>query len=71
RCNKRDALVGRLPNSSRVFAATGGFKISFGIAHLIAKCLVVDLMGQEAEISLPPSYLPEHHFSDIGQDRSP
>ncbi|MBS8258625.1 FAD-binding oxidoreductase [Roseibium polysiphoniae] len=70
RCNKRDALVGQLPNSSRVFAATGGFKISFGIAHLIAKCLVADLMGQESEISLPPSYLPGHHFSEFGQDHA-
>jgi glycine/D-amino acid oxidase-like deaminating enzyme len=63
RCHKRDPLAGRLPGYRTAYAATGGFKISFGIAHLIADCLVAEMTGQQARHHLPATFRPEHHFS--------
>lgn len=62
RCNKRDALVGAVPGTRQTYVATGGFKISFGIAHLIADALVAELSGTSPEVVLPPSYQTAHHF---------
>ena len=62
RCHKRDPLVGRLPGHSRILAAAGGFKISFGIAHLVAEALVADLTDRKPTHALPGTFYPEHHF---------
>ncbi|MEO9529332.1 FAD-dependent oxidoreductase [Roseibium sp.] len=62
RCHKRDPLVGPLPGFQNVFTATGGYKISFGIAHLVAEALVADMTGKSAEHPLPETFRPEHHF---------
>lgn len=63
RCNKRDPLVGRVPGQERMLVATGGFKISFGIAHRIAEALVDTATGRSGRITLPDSFRPEHHFA--------
>ncbi|MHA7773704.1 NAD(P)/FAD-dependent oxidoreductase [Roseibium sp. M-1] len=65
RCHKRDPLAGRLPGYHTAFAATGGFKISFGIAHLIADALVAELTGLPASHPLPATFRPEHHFETV------
>lgn len=62
RCNKRDPLIGRLPGYETLFAATGGFKISFGIAHLVADCLVSEITGTAPQLELPETFRPDHHF---------
>ncbi|WP_428671680.1 NAD(P)/FAD-dependent oxidoreductase [Roseibium sp.] len=62
RCNKRDPLVGKLPGHDAVHAATGGFKISFGIAHQIADCLIAEITGKTPRQPLPATFRPEHHF---------
>lgn len=62
RCHKRDPLVGRLPGHEKVFAATGGFKISFGIAHLIADALIAEISGKNPVIPLPATFRPDQHF---------
>lgn len=62
RCNKRDPMIGRLPGRIRTFAATGGYKISFGIAHLVADGLVAELAGRTPHHPLPDTFRPEHHF---------
>ncbi|WP_434052729.1 MAG: FAD-dependent oxidoreductase [Roseibium sp.] len=62
RCNKRDPLVGCLPGQRSLYAATGGYKISFGIAHLVADCLVSEIEGVDARQKLPQTFVPEHHF---------
>ncbi|MDN3718644.1 FAD-dependent oxidoreductase [Roseibium salinum] len=62
RCNKRDPLVGKLPGLDATYAAAGGFKISFGIAHLVADCLVAEITGRAATHPLPATFRPEHHF---------
>ncbi|ASP31918.1 FAD-binding oxidoreductase [Labrenzia sp. VG12] len=62
RCHKRDPLVGRLPGHENVFAATGGFKISFGIAHLIADALIAEISGKKPVVPLPETFRTDHHF---------
>lgn len=62
RCHKRDPMIGRLPGHDTVFAATGGFKISFGIAHLVADALVAEIMDRDADHPLPATFRPRHHF---------
>lgn len=62
RCNKRDPLIGLLPGHTKTYAATGGFKISYGIAHLVADALVSELTGRQAVADLPETFRPGHHF---------
>ncbi|CTQ56189.1 Glycine oxidase [Roseibium album] len=62
RCNKRDPLIGKLPGFNKIYAATGGFKISFGIAHLVADCLIAEILGQTPQHPLPETFRPDHHF---------
>ncbi|CTQ60423.1 NAD(P)/FAD-dependent oxidoreductase [Roseibium album] len=62
RCNKRDPMVGRLPGFDAVYAATGGYKISFGIAHLVADCLVSEFAQGKPQHELPQTFRPTHHF---------
>jgi len=64
RCHKRDPLVGRLPGSRSLYAATGGYKISFGIAHLVAECLIAEIMQEGAGLELPQTFAPKHHFGE-------
>ena len=62
RNHRRDPLAGKLPGFDTAFAATGGFKISFGIAHLIADALVAEMTGREPVVPLPETFRPAHHF---------
>ncbi len=62
RCNKRDPLAGLLPGYSRTFVATGGYKISYGIAHSIADALVAEMLEKEVSVALPATFQPDHHF---------
>ncbi len=64
RCNKRDPLVGLLPEKAKTYAATGGYKISFGIAHLAADALIAEITGTEPPVPLPDTFRPENHFGD-------
>lgn len=43
----RDPMLGPIPGASGVLAMAGGFKISFGIAHRMADCLVAEITGEE------------------------
>jgi glycine/D-amino acid oxidase-like deaminating enzyme len=56
----RDPLVGPVPGHPNVIALTGGFKISFGMAHRLAACAVDYALGRE------PRGLPEN-FTLAGQ----
>ena len=58
----REPIVGALPGFVDVYLFTGGFKISFGIAHYAAKALVQEITGKPSQIALPRTFLPEHHF---------
>ncbi|QLF68300.1 FAD-binding oxidoreductase [Peteryoungia desertarenae] len=57
----RDPMVGCHPFAAKVVALTGGFKVSFGIAHLLANAAIDAVEGRES--ALPPSFSVMHHIS--------
>ncbi len=66
----KDPMVGKVSPDSRVYMATGGFKISFGIAHRLAEYVVSDLVQKQIKIALPKSYGIAHHIKcgvDMGR----
>ncbi|MEM7422276.1 MAG: FAD-dependent oxidoreductase [Pseudomonadota bacterium] len=54
----REPLVGPWPAAPRTWLATGGFKISFGIAHAVADAVVAGIAGCPAPIPLPETFDP-------------
>lgn len=56
----RDPMLGAIPGAPGVFAMTGGFKISFGIAHRMADCLVAEITGAEGP-ETPQSFSVLYH----------
>jgi glycine/D-amino acid oxidase-like deaminating enzyme len=70
KCHERDPIVGFLPGQNPLYVATGGFKITFGIAHRLAECAVAELLGADAASSLPETFRPAHHLSAAGAHRS-
>jgi glycine oxidase len=58
RAEGREPLVGALPGASNAILATGGFKISFAIAHLMADAAVGFASGDQPE-GLPDAFAPE------------
>lgn len=54
----RDPLVGPLPDHSNVIALTGGFKITFGVAHRLAVSALDPLLGTR-HAPLPPNFTVE------------
>ncbi|MFD1328906.1 NAD(P)/FAD-dependent oxidoreductase [Mycoplana ramosa] len=57
----RDPMIGRHPDFTAVSLMTGGFKISFGIAHELARLVVGEIGGSQVE--LPPSFKVEAHLN--------
>ncbi|MBO6639945.1 MAG: FAD-binding oxidoreductase [Roseitalea sp.] len=57
RAEGREPLVGPLPGGHNVILATGGFKISFAIAHLMADAAVGYALGGQPD-GLPELFLP-------------
>lgn len=57
----RDPMVGSLPDHPRLVALTGGFKVSFGLAHRLADAALSVVQGVEPE--LPKSFLLESHIA--------
>ncbi|MDZ7822940.1 MAG: hypothetical protein U5K75_02135 [Ahrensia sp.] len=57
----RDPIIGALPNPEHadIIVATGGFKITLAIAHLMAKAALSSAAGQSAAI--PTSFRLEVH----------
>ncbi|MBC7282808.1 FAD-dependent oxidoreductase [Hoeflea sp.] len=56
----RDPMLGPVPGAPDVLAMAGGFKISFGIAHRMADCLVAGIAGT-AGPEIPQSFSVSHH----------
>ncbi|MBU4527652.1 MAG: FAD-binding oxidoreductase [Hoeflea sp.] len=56
----RDPMLGPVPGAPNVLAMAGGFKISFGIAHRMADCLVAGITGS-AGPAIPQSFAVEYH----------
>ncbi len=59
---KRDPMIGAVPGHGNLHVATGGFKITFGIAHEMARC-ALDLAMEGSMEGIPHSFRIEHHLS--------
>lgn len=57
----RDPMVGSHPDHPDIIALTGGFKISFGMAHSLAKVALSVIDGQEPAV--PSSFLLASHLA--------
>jgi glycine oxidase len=57
----RDPMVGPHPDHANVIALTGGFKVSFGVAHLLAEAALDAVSGRIMPV--PASFLLENHLS--------
>ncbi|WP_281288923.1 NAD(P)/FAD-dependent oxidoreductase [Rhizobium straminoryzae] len=60
----RDPMVGPHPDHAQVIALTGGFKVSFGLAHRLADAALAGVSGQPADI--PSSFALSHHLQVAG-----
>jgi glycine/D-amino acid oxidase-like deaminating enzyme len=58
----RDPMAGPHPDHPRLHLLTGGFKISFGIAHRLAEAAISGIAGRPT-VSLPPSFGCESHLA--------
>lgn len=65
----RDPMVGAFADHPRLIALTGGFKISFGVAHALAKAAVEEITG-DTTIDLPQSFRTETHV-DLLKEKAP
>lgn len=61
----RDPMVGPHPAHRHIHALTGGFKVSFGIAHLLADAALDSIVGKP--LALPHSFSLTHHVSVAGR----
>jgi len=51
----RDPIVGPVPEHENIHVCTGGFKISFGIAHRMAQAALAPILGTDP-IDIPPTF---------------
>jgi glycine oxidase len=58
----RDPMAGRHPDHDKLYTLTGGFKISFGLAHRLAASVIGEIAGRRDE-TLPDSFRCTSHFS--------
>lgn len=61
KAGKPDPLLGPLPNHQHCVVATGGFKITIAIAHLMAQKALAMALGEQADV--PEMLLPEFRLS--------
>ncbi|WP_176085379.1 FAD-binding oxidoreductase [Martelella sp. HB161492] len=58
----RDPVVGALPGLDHVIALAGGFKTSFGLAHVLAEYAVLAATGN-VSVALPLKFHPQIHHN--------
>lgn len=63
RCTAKDPIVGCIDQDNEIHIATGGFKITLGIAHRMARRLVEELTGAETKTVVPETYEVAHHLN--------
>lgn len=63
----RDPMIGAVPGRSNLSVATGGFKITFGIAHKMAAC-ALELAAKGRCDVLPESFRIETHLRKAASD---
>jgi glycine oxidase len=59
----RDPMVGRHPENHNLIALTGGFKVSFGLAHRLAEAAICIASDANAEFLLPESFAISNHIT--------
>ncbi len=59
-------MIGPLPDTPRVIAAAGGYKIGLAIAHVVGGAVAAMVQGRPALVSVPEECDPAVHF-----DRAP
>lgn len=59
----RDPIVGRLCDGAAMYVASGGFKITLGIAHRVAEKLVDGIARNAAVTGLPGTFAPDLHMA--------
>ena len=63
----REPIVGRHPDHSNISVLTGGFKVSFGIAHRLARFVVDEIVGIPT-IDIPESFLCRNHLEALREE---
>ncbi|ANL22978.1 MULTISPECIES: NAD(P)/FAD-dependent oxidoreductase [Rhizobium] len=59
----RDPMIGRHPIHPRLIALTGGFKVSFGLAHRLAEAAVCIAGDRDCQFPLPESFAILSHIA--------
>lgn len=65
RARRRDPMIGKVDGTQNLYIATGGFKISLGIAHRIAQSVVDNVLQQPATVALPESFKLSSRFTSV------
>jgi glycine oxidase len=58
----RDPMIGVHPDHAGLIALTGGFKVSFGLAHRLAVAAIHLAAGRQPPFALPESFLLANHI---------
>jgi len=61
----RDPMVGAHPDHHSLIALTGGFKVSFGLAHRLAEAAVCEAAGVACRFNLPQSFTLASHIAVV------
>ncbi len=67
RCTAKDPIIGCLDPTRHIHIATGGYKITFGIAHRLAQRLVENISQAEDVTVIPETYSVEAHLENAAQ----
>jgi glycine oxidase len=59
----RHPMVGPHPLHPHLHALTGGFKVSFGLAHRLAEAVVASIAGEKLSFDLPESFALSSHIT--------
>ncbi|MBY5699372.1 NAD(P)/FAD-dependent oxidoreductase [Rhizobium leguminosarum] len=59
----RDPMIGRHPDHRRLIALTGGFKVSFGLAHRLAEAAICIAGDTDCGFLLPESFAISSHIA--------
>ena len=59
----REPMIGPHPDYPRLVALTGGFKVSFGLAHRLAQAAVAGIAGVKDAPEMPPSFALASHIA--------
>lgn len=61
----REPMVGRHPDHRRLLVLTGGFKVSFGVAHVLAQWVIDEIAGRQPSVDLPNPFRCAAHIEAL------